>query len=392
MSGGLRIEGLVRQFRGNRVLDGLDVELPAGSVLSVLGPSGCGKSTLLSLVAGMDRPDAGRIWLDGRLLSADGVQVPPERRGINMVFQDYALWPHMKVEAIVGYGLDCRGTPRPERRRRVLALLEMLQIAHLAERFPGQLSGGQQQRVAIARALSTEPRLLLLDEPLSNLDVQLRLEMREELASLFQRLRTTALYVTHDAVEASSLADLVIVLRAGRIVQQGAPEALFANPGNAWVARLAGHDTCIPARVEAAAAAPGYYSVRVGTSRLVARIPDAGTASGASVSLLLHPASARLVTAAAPLRETENCLEGRTVRAQFEGRDWRVSVALGEAPGETPGETLTMNVMHPERVEVGQEAKVAFAIAETLAFMDETDREAHCSVTKLSRSGASWRG
>lgn len=381
MSLGLHVEGLVRQYGSLRVLDEVDLRVPAGRVVSILGPSGCGKSTLLRLVAGMDQPDAGQIKLSARVLSGPGVWVPPERRNINMVFQDYALWPHMRVEQIVGYGLALRKIPRARREARVRELLNLLQIEPLARRYPVQLSGGQQQRVAIARALATDPELLLLDEPLSNLDVQLRQAMREELAGLFARLGTTALYVTHDPLEASSLADEVVVLRAGRIVQQGTPESLFSAPQTPWVARLAGHDTALAAVVDSALDA-GIWSCRIGQQRVRARIPQGQPNPGDRVELLLHPASARLLGPGQQPEPSENGLQGTVRRCLYETRHYRVSVAL--AGGEQ------VSVTARQRMEVGTVVTLALPVAETLAFtnVDETVPQAELAQPERLTGGS----
>ena len=359
----LKIEGVKRSFGGLPVLKGLDLSVPEGQVVSILGPSGYGKSTLLSLVAGMDQPDDGQISLGGRLLFGPGVNVPSERRGINMVFQDYALWPHMKVAAIVGYGLVCQGLARAEREARVARVLDMLQIGHLAARHPGQLSGGQQQRVAMARALCTKPKLLLLDEPLSNLDVQLRQEMRDELATLFGQMRTTALYVTHDPLEASALGDQVIVLRSGRIEQQGPPEAVFSTPHSPWVARLAGNDTTLDGVVLGPETEPGVYGVRIGQALLRAVFPGAKPARDAKVTIMLHPASARLVGADQPSAAGNNQLSGRIDRQFCEGRLWRISVTLDCG--------ARISLQNRTRGTPGTPVTVEFPVTETLAYLAE---------------------
>jgi ABC-type Fe3+/spermidine/putrescine transport system ATPase subunit len=355
----LETRGLTKRFGATTVLDALDLDLEAGEVLSILGPSGCGKSTLLRLVAGLERADAGTLRLAGRLAEGEGVHLPPEARNVNMVFQDYALWPHMRVAGIVGYGLRAHGRPSAETRARVAELLAMLRIDHLAQRHPAELSGGQQQRVAIARALATDPALLLLDEPLSNLDVQLRQDMRQELASLFQRLGTTALYVTHDPVEACTLARRIVVLRSGRVVEEGSPEQLFRAPGSAWVARLAGFDGDLPATLTAKNGRLG--EVRIAGQPLGVRLPPRPLEVGHGVRLFLDPSVIRL----APGGEAGwNRLTGAVDQAHFEGRHWRLVVDCGEG--------AKLALVAPARAAVGEPITLHFPVEETLAFAAES--------------------
>ncbi len=355
----LETRGLTKRFGATTVLDALDLDLQAGDVLSILGPSGCGKSTLLRLVAGLERADAGTLRLAGRLASGTGVHLPPEARNVNMVFQDYALWPHMRVARIVGYGLRARRRPEAEVRAKVRGLLELLRIDHLAERHPAELSGGQQQRVAIARALATDPELLLLDEPLSNLDVQLRQDMRQELAALFQRLGTTALYVTHDPVEACTLAQRIVVLRAGRVVEAGPPQRLFRTPGSAWVARLAGFDGDLPATLVAKNGRLG--EVAIAGQRLSVRLPRHPVGVGDDVRLFLDPSIIRLE----PGGDTDwNRLTGAVAQAHFEGRHWRLVVDCGAG--------AKLALVAPARAAPGDTIALHFPIEETLAFAAES--------------------
>ncbi|GAA5060983.1 putative spermidine/putrescine transport system ATP-binding protein [Thermocatellispora tengchongensis] len=233
----LRLEGVSRGFGGRLALDGLDVTIKGGEFVALLGPSGCGKSTALNCVAGLLPLTAGRIWLDDARIDT----LPPEKRGFGMVFQNYALFPHMTVRANIGFGLRMRKTPAAEMRTRVDEALRLVQLADLADRLPGQLSGGQQQRVAIARAVVLEPPLVLMDEPLSNLDAALRLEMRTEIRRLHQTLGLTTIYVTHDQEEALSLADRLVVLRDGVLQQAGTPEQVYTEPANRFVASFMGY-------------------------------------------------------------------------------------------------------------------------------------------------------
>ena len=235
---GLRVERLSKSYGPVRAVDDVTLEVPPGSTLALVGPSGCGKSTLLRLVAGLEAPDGGRVLLGG----ADATRVPTQRRDLGMVFQDYALFPHLNVADNVAFGLVERRWGAAARRERVAEMLELVGLAGLGRRRVTELSGGQQQRVALARALAPRPGLLLLDEPLSNLDEALRAELRAEVAELLDALGTEAVYVTHDQVEAFAVADAVAVMRAGRIVQVGRAQELLAAPADAWTARFLGHE------------------------------------------------------------------------------------------------------------------------------------------------------
>ena len=233
----LRMEGVGRRFGSAVALDRLDLTIEGGEFIALLGPSGCGKSTALNCLAGLLPLSTGGIWLDDQRI--DGL--PPEKRGFGMVFQNYALFPHLSVRRNVGFGLAIRRVPRPEIRRRVDETLALVELTEHADKLPGQLSGGQQQRVAIARAIVIEPRLVLMDEPLSNLDAKLRLQMRTEIRRLHQSLGLTTVYVTHDQEEALALADRIVVLRNGKVEQVGTPEQVYTYPAGTYVAGFMGY-------------------------------------------------------------------------------------------------------------------------------------------------------
>jgi putative spermidine/putrescine transport system ATP-binding protein len=270
----LRLERVGRSFGGRVALVDLDLRIAGGEFVALLGPSGCGKSTALNCIAGLLPLTDGSIWLDQQRIDT----LPPERRGFGMVFQNYALFPHLSVRANVGFGLKMRGVGRDEMRRRVDETLRLVQLTEFASRLPGQLSGGQQQRVAIARAIVIEPPLVLMDEPLSNLDAALRLEMRTEIRRLHQSLGLTTVYVTHDQEEALSLADRLVVLRDGVVQQVGTPEDLYRAPANSYVAGFMGYRNLLAVDI-GVAADPGHaVSCRDGALELagIAREPLRG--------------------------------------------------------------------------------------------------------------------
>jgi len=234
----LRLDGLTLAYRGQVAVDSLSVSLGQGELVALLGPSGCGKTTTMRAIAGLMAPAAGRITLAGR----DITRVPANKRGVGLVFQSYALFPHLSVFENVAFGLRLKRLPGEEIGRRVTAALANVGLADFGQRLPKALSGGQQQRVALARSIVVEPQLLLLDEPLSNLDARLRLEMRSELSRLQRELGITMVYVTHDQSEALALADRIIVMRAGRIEQMGTPDAIYEAPCSPFVARFMGFE------------------------------------------------------------------------------------------------------------------------------------------------------
>jgi putative spermidine/putrescine transport system ATP-binding protein len=241
----LELQNLHRDFGTVKALDGIEIALGEGEFLSLLGPSGCGKTTALRLVAGFDRPDAGRIVVDGK----DITNVSPNKRDMGMVFQAYSLFPNMTARQNVEYGLRIRGKDKADRRKRVQDLLELVGLGHAAERYPHQLSGGMQQRVALARALAIEPRVLLLDEPLSALDAKVRVQLREEIRRIQLDLGITTLYVTHDQEEALSVSDHVAVMYGGRIEQMGSPAEMYSAPATPFVAEFIGTMNRLEGRV-----------------------------------------------------------------------------------------------------------------------------------------------
>ena len=318
----VEIEALVKRFGGSLAVDSVGFTLGDGQFLALLGPSGSGKTTVLRMLAGLETPDGGRIAVHGRVVYEHGRSVPPEQRDIGMVFQDYALWPHMTVAQNIAFGLGLRRVPRPEIDRQVAAALSMVHLEGLGGRYPDQLSGGQQQRGAIARALATRPRLLLLDEPLSNLDAALREEMRVDLVRLLKDQGITAIYVTHDRIEALAMADQIVVLRDGRIAQMGSPEDLYHRPASPFIAGFLGAANFLVGEVTEEPG--GRLTVRSGDVALqgVAQGPV-----GRRGMMVLRPEDGTL-HAEAPADRT-NVLEATVVHREFLGGRWRHVVHAG---------------------------------------------------------------
>ncbi|MGH7314003.1 MAG: ABC transporter ATP-binding protein [Candidatus Rokuibacteriota bacterium] len=294
-------------------VQGLALEVKPRELVALLGPSGCGKTTTLRLVAGFLKPDAGEIWVGEHCLSSPAAVVPPERRRMAMIFQSYALWPHMTVAQNVAYGLRFKSTlSRGDRERRVREMLNVVQLGGFESRYPGELSGGQQQRVAVARALVIEPEILLLDEPLSNLDANLREEMRFEIRRLHERFGITTLYVTHDQAEAMVISDRIAVLERGRDVQVGTAQELFEQPRTRFVAAFIGRTNLVHAT------AAGPDTITQGDLRL--RVAAGDLKPGAAVAVSIRPHAITLRAVGLPGGDTgANVLRGQVERVAYLG-------------------------------------------------------------------------
>ncbi|MSR69361.1 MAG: ABC transporter ATP-binding protein [Phycisphaerales bacterium] len=287
----LRLVNLRKAFDQTVAVEDVSVDVPAGSLFFLLGSSGCGKTTILRMVAGFVEPTAGRIYFGDRDVTA----LPPEKRNAGMVFQNYALWPHMTVAQNVGFGLDVRKMGSAAKKTRIGESLELVRMSSYADRLPNQLSGGQQQRVALARAIAFRPDLLLLDEPLSNLDAKLRLEMRAEIRRISDELHMTMLYVTHDQHEALSLADRIAVMRGGRIEQLGGAREIYERPRTRFVAEFIGETNFVKGRVDGSRDTNGFATVTTALGALRAYV--APEISSADVTLSIRPESFRIVAA-----------------------------------------------------------------------------------------------
>jgi iron(III) transport system ATP-binding protein len=267
------VDGVCKRFATTVAVRDAHLCVERGEIVALLGPSGCGKTTLLRLIAGFEEPDAGRIEIDRVRAAGDGVWLAPERRRVGMVFQDYALFPHLNVAANVGFGL-----PRRARAARLHELLALVGLEALEQRFPHELSGGQQQRVALARALAPAPQLVLLDEPWSNIDPQLRSLLRDEIAAILREVGVTAVLVTHDREEAYSLADRIALMREGTVVQEGTPEELYLSPSDRWTAEFVGAANFLRGHVEG-----DVVATQLGA------LPHAGESPAADVQVLIRP-------------------------------------------------------------------------------------------------------
>jgi iron(III) transport system ATP-binding protein len=335
------------EFRGQRVraVDDVTLEAPEGQILTLLGPSGCGKTTTLRCIAGLERPDDGEIRFGDRVVfsRARGVFVPPEQRHIGMVFQSYAIWPHMTVFENVAYPLRVRRMGPAEVRKRVQAALELVGLSALADRPAPYLSGGQQQRVALARALVYEPEVLLLDEPLSNLDAKVREQVREELRTLQRQLRITTVYVTHDQVEALALSDVVAVMRDGKVLEVGSPRDLYERPRTRFVAQFLGTTNLLPGKLAQVDGRTAVVETPYGV--LQARADGVELRPGEPVLASVRPEHVTL----APAAGEPGTWQGVVRSALFEGSatKYRVEVgdfaflAYGEA-GWAPGDRVAL--------------------------------------------------
>ena len=328
----VELEGVSKAYGAHRAVHELSLAVASGESVALLGPSGCGKTTTLNMIAGFLAPDAGHIRIDGR--AVDGV--PPYRRNIGMVFQHYALFPHLTVADNLAFGLRMRKADQVEISRRVGGALELVHLGGLERRYPRELSGGQQQRVALARALVVEPAVLLLDEPLSNLDAKLRQSMREEIVELQQRLGITTIFVTHDQEEALAIARRIAVMDAGRIEQIGAPEAIYGRPSTEFVARFIGEANLLPGEVLGPEG--GKLRVRADIGAMLLVPADAAFVPGARVLVMIRPEKIRVGTAGAGENRVEATVKsvsflGAITRCHLTAGDQQLIVTAGEASG-----------------------------------------------------------
>lgn len=324
--GELRLEHLTKRFDDVTAVDDLTLTIEDGEFVSLLGPSGCGKTTTLRMIAGFIRPTVGSIYLDGQPIASvdQGIFLPPERRRMGMVFQSYAVWPHMTVFENVAYPLKFRQVDRATARERVERALSMVKLEGLAERYPHQLSGGQQQRVALARALIMEPEVLLLDEPLSNLDARLREQMRFEIIELQKRLRITIVYVTHDQAEAMAMSDRVVVMEQGRALQVGTPEEIYETPSDPFVAGFVGLANFLDTHVVRRDEDQVQLRIDDGTTTHFMPCEALDATNGEKVLLMVRPENVELCV------PEETSLVGRVLRRTYLGDRIDYLIGVGE--------------------------------------------------------------
>ena len=342
--GGLRLRELKKRFADVEAVRGVDLNLPSGKLVSFLGPSGCGKTTLLRMIAGLERPTEGRIFLGGE----DITDRPAHRRDIGMVFQTLALFPHLSVAGNIGYAMRIRGVAKEQIRRRVEELLGLVSLEGLGDRRVSQLSGGQRQRVATARALALEPRLFLLDEPLSALDANLREQLQVELRLLQQKLGITTIMVTHDQREAMTMSDLVVVMRDGRVEQVGRPQDIYGRPANACIAGFIGEANLIPGEVVACNADSCLTRTAIGV--LTAGPPaDGRPGPGQKVTLCIRPEAIRLLNGGVDARRpasAANAFDARIRQSVYLGEVAQHLLTVGPTDG-TQGLDLRVCELHP---------------------------------------------
>ena len=348
----IRVRGLTRDYysEGKRIraLDHVDLTIPANRIFTLLGPSGCGKTTLLRCIVGLEVPDAGEIAIGDEVVFSKerNVFVPPEKRGLGMVFQTYAIWPHMNVFDNVAYPLKCRKVPAGEIRSRVERFLKFVQLEGFENRPATRLSGGQQQRVALARALVAEPKVILFDEPLSNLDAKLREETRKELRTFLSGLQITAVYVTHDRIEALALSDRIAVMRAGRIVEEGDPKKIYFRSDSKFVADFIGRANLVPGKVASLIGEHAALETSIGT--IVAMNPQK-IAPGAEALACVRPEFIRVAGAGG----NGNVFRGKVETLLFVGEAYEGEIRIGDT-------LVTTSIPPTADIAEGGEVSVAF--------------------------------
>jgi ABC-type Fe3+/spermidine/putrescine transport system ATPase subunit len=355
----ISIRGVVKRFGAVTAVDRADLSVRDGELFTLLGPSGCGKTSLLRLLAGFYQPDEGEIRFGERVVSG----LPPYERNIGMVFQNYALWPHMTVAGNVAYGLKLRKLGGAEVATRLAEGLRKVNLTGYESRYPGQLSGGQQQRVALARALVLNPDILLLDEPLSNLDAKIRVQVRAEIRKLQQELGITTIYVTHDQEEALSLSDRVAVMKDGRVLQVGKPKELYERPRTRFVADFVGTNNLVAGQVSGRAGAELMVDTAVGTLRAVSDVP-----LGERCVLAIRPENVAVDAGAGAGSGAGNVVRGRVSFVSYLGSALRYDVEAAA------GQVLKADIRDPwhhEPLSIGREVAVSFPASVTLAVAED---------------------
>ena len=350
----IQIKGLTRDYysEGKRIraLDNVDLTIPANHIFTLLGPSGCGKTTLLRCIVGLESPDAGEVIIGDEVVwsKEKGIFVPPEKRGLGMVFQTYAIWPHMNVFDNVAFPLQTRNATKDEIRRSVARVLEFVQMEGFEKRPATKLSGGQQQRVALARALVAEPKVILFDEPLSNLDAKLREETRKELRSFLTELKITAVYVTHDRVEALALSDRIAVMRSGAIVEEGDPKKIYFNSDHRFVADFIGRANLIPGTVRSLEGFQAVIETGIGP---IVGLNSQKLETGREAMLCVRPEFMRLASTSDA--GGMNVFKGKVETLIFVGEAYEGEIRMGET-------LLTTTIPPTVDMKEGDEVFVSF--------------------------------
>jgi len=363
----VKLNEIVKRFGTVTAADHVTLAIESGQFFTLLGPSGCGKTTILRIIAGLEIPDSGQVFFDSREVT----WTPPYERGTGMVFQNYALWPHMKVFENVAYGLRVRKAKSDDLKKRVNSVLDLVQLEGLEDRFPTQLSGGQQQRVALARALVIEPKVLLLDEPLSNLDARLRIEMREELKNIQKKLGITAIYVTHDQEEALVLSDRLAIVNKGAVYQTGTPHEIYSAPNSLFVATFIGRCTLFPGTVQSVAGK--YLTVAADNGMTIIGVRSESSremSTGERAICVIRPENFQVETP----REAHNTLDGKVKFSGYYGS--RVEVA-----GDFSGVEFVANLESSSKPKVGESFRL-YAETEDVTIIPEEKAEERSTAEK----------
>ncbi|HEU4661855.1 MAG TPA: ABC transporter ATP-binding protein [Pseudolabrys sp.] len=368
MNAMVTLEGLNKNFGAEHAVHDVSLSIAPGEFVTLLGPSGCGKTTTLRCVAGLERPDGGEIRIGGDLVAApeQGIHLAPELRNIGMVFQSYAVWPHMSVFDNVAYGLRVRHVRSADVKARTMRALELVGLASLANRYATKLSGGQRQRVALARAIVYEPRVVLFDEPLSNLDAKLREQMRVELVRLQHEVGITSLYVTHDQTEALVMSDRVVVMNKGTIQQVGAPHDIYVHPANAFVANFIGATNLLKGTARGSNDGIHEVEIPLGESHAPLHVKAAGNgsfSSGQEVTVSVRPEDLSIHAQAPEAADLGNVFEGEVVDTVYLGNFLECNVRVGS-------QEISVQLDHYMQLQPGQKVFVSFAPDQSLCLTE----------------------
>jgi ABC-type Fe3+/spermidine/putrescine transport system ATPase subunit len=356
----IQLRDIVKRFGSLEAVSHVSLEIHDGELFTLLGPSGCGKTTILRLIGGFHKPDLGEIYFDGKPVTP----IPPYERNIGMVFQNYALWPPMTISGNITYGLKLKKIPRAEIANKISHVLKLVNLTGLEKRYPGQLSGGQQQRVALARALVLNPDVLLLDEPLSNLDAKIRVQVRAEIRKLQKELAITTVYVTHDQEEALTLSDRIAVINHGKLMQIGTPRDLYDRPHNPFVADFIGINNLIPGDVQEINASENWMRVQTKAGSLICT-PEESFKPGDRCMITVRPETAS-ISPSGEVQEGFNCMAGIVSFAYYIGNTIRYDV---EVNNETLFKVDIQNPIEHKSFSIGEKVYVSFPMKTTLGIL-----------------------